>query len=97
MACLFGSIHFVPIAAVLVLVILNWRGYYIGGELAGAVGQNDAKFIGLQFAAKLHELTISASLTAVLFCYIRHELMTEDGLPFGAIMAGFQFKEITYL
>lgn len=97
MACLFGSIHFVPIAAVFVLVVLNWRGYYIGGELAGAVGQDDAKFIGLQFAAKLHELTISASLTAVIFSYTRHELVTDSGLPFGALMAGFQFKEISYL
>ena len=97
MACLFGSIHFIPIAAALVIIILNWRGYYIGGELAGVVGQDDAKFIGLQFAAKLHELTISASLTAVIFSYIRHELVTDNGLPFGAIMAGFQFKEISYL
>ena len=97
MAWLFGSIHFVPLSAALVLVVLNWRGYYIGGELEGAVGQDDAKFIGLQFAAKLHELTISASLTAVIFSYIRHELVTDSGLPFGAIMAGFQFQEISYL
>ena len=61
------------------------------------VDQDDAKFIGLQFAAKLHELTISASLTAVIFSYIRHELVTDNGLPFGVIMAGFQFKEISYL
>ena len=97
MALLSGSVHFVPIAAAFVLVILNWRGYYIGGELEGAVGQDDAKFIGLQFAAKLHELTITASLTAVIFSYIRHELVTDSGLPFGAVMAGLQFKEISYL
>ena len=97
MALLFGSVHFIPIAAAFVLIILNWRGYYIGGELAGAVGQDDAKFIGLQFAAKLHELTITASLTAVIFSYLRHELVTDSGLPFGAIMAGFQFKDISYL
>lgn len=97
MTLLFISVHFVPIAAAFVLVVLNWRGYYIGGELEGAVGLDDAKFIGLQFAAKLHELTITASLTAVIFSYIRHELVTDSGLPFGAIMAGFQFKEISYL
>lgn len=97
MTLLFISIHFLPIAAAFFLVAFNWRGYYIGGELAGAVGQDDAKFIGLQFAAKLHELTITASLTAVIFSYIRHELVADSGLPFGAIMAGFQFKEISYL
>lgn len=97
MACLAGSIHILPITASMVLVVLNWRGYYIGSELAGPVGQDDARFIGLQFAAKLHELTISASLTAVIFSYVRHELMTDSGLPFGAIVAGLQFKEISYL
>ena len=97
MACLAGSIHIIPIVAAMVLVILNWRGYYIGGELAGAVGQDDAKFIALQFAAKLHELTISASLTTVILSYIRHELIEDTGLPFGAIAAGFQFKDISYL
>ena len=30
MACLFGSIPFIPIAAVLVLVVLNGRDFYIG-------------------------------------------------------------------
>ena len=97
MACLACSIHIIPVVAALVLVILNWRGYYIGSELAGAVGEDDAKFIGLQFAAKLHELTISASLTTVILSYIRHELMMDSGLPFGAIVAGLQFKDISYL
>lgn len=79
------------------MVVLNWRGFYIGGELEGAVGQDDARFLALQFAAKLHELTISASLTAVILYYIRHELMTDGGLPFGAIVAGLQFKDVSYL
>ena len=79
------------------MVILNWRGYYIGGELEGAVGQDDARFLALQFAAKLHELTISASLTAVILYYIRYQLMADSGLPFGAIVAGLQFKDVSYL
>jgi len=29
-----GLIHLLPISATIVLVYLNWRGYYIGGELA---------------------------------------------------------------
>ena len=79
------------------VVYLNWRGFYIGEELEGAVGQDDAKLLALQFASKLHELTISASLTAVILSYIRHELMTDSGLPFGAIVAGLQFKDVSYL
>ena len=96
-ACLACSIHAVPIGASLVVVCLNWRGYYIGQELEGAVGEDDAKLLALQFASKLHELTISASLTAVILSYIRHELRTDSGLPFGAIVAALQFKDVSYL
>ena len=79
------------------MVVLNWRGFYIGEQLEGAVGQDDARFLALQFAAKLHELTISASLTAVILYYVRHQLTEESGLPFGAIVAGLQFKDVSYL
>lgn len=92
-----GYIHFVPISTTIVLVVLNCKGYYIGSELAGAVGQDDAKFIALQFAAKLHELSITASLATVIFSYLQHKLVTDHGLPFGAIAAGSRFKEIDYL
>ena len=92
-----GYVHFIPISATVVLVVLNCRGYYIGSELAGAVGQDDAKFIALQFAAKLHELAIIASLAAVIFSYIQHKLVRDHGLPFGTILAGERFKEINYL
>ena len=96
-AFLAGLIHLIPISASLVLVVLNWRGYYIGGELAGATGQDDAKFLALQFAAKLHELAIVASLAAVIFSYIRHELVKNNGMPFGAIAAGLSFKDVSFL
>ena len=92
-----GYVHFVPISATVILVVLNCRGYYIGSELAGAVGQDDAKFIALQFAAKLHELAIIASLAAVLLSYIQHKLVRDHGLPFGTILAGQRFKDINYL
>ena len=86
-----------PISATVALVVLNCRGYYIGSELAGAVGQDDAKFIALQFAAKLHESTIVASLTAVVSSYVQQKLVRDYGLPFGAIIAEFRFQEVRYL
>lgn len=97
MASLAGAIHLIPVSASLTLIVLNCYGYYIGGELAGISGQDDAKFLGLQFAAKLHELTLNASLAAVILSYIRHEIVTSHGLPFGAMLAGLQFKDISYL
>ena len=67
-------------AASFLLIFLNFRGFYIGQELEGPSCQDDIRFLALQFAAKLHELTIIASLTAVLLYYIRHELMADTGL-----------------
>ena len=96
-AALTGLIHFIPVTVSLALCILNSVGYYIGSELAGPSGQDDEKFAGLQMAAKLHELTIQASVAAILIHHIRHELIFSGGLPFGALFAGQQFKDISYI
>ncbi|KAI9884309.1 MAG: hypothetical protein M1823_003895 [Watsoniomyces obsoletus] len=52
---------------------------------------------GDQFVAKLHELTVNASLAAMIFYYIRQELALGRGVPFGAIFAGLQFRDISFL
>ena len=97
MAMLAGSIHFIPVAATIIICYLNLAGYYIGSELTGISNQDNQKFIGLQFAAKLHELMINASLTAVIFSFIRYQLAIAGGLPFGALFTGLQFQEINFL
>ena len=97
MAGLAGAIHLLPTGAAISICTLNLVGYYVGGELAGASGQDEEKFAGLQFAAKLHELTINASLAAMILSYIRHELAVGRGVPFGAIFAGMQFQDISVL
>ncbi|KAA6411151.1 MAG: hypothetical protein FRX48_05463 [Lasallia pustulata] len=95
-AMLSSLIHFVPVGVAVSISSLNLSGYYIGGELAGATGQDQEKLAGLQFAAKLHELTITASLAAILFFYIRHEIVLETGVPFGAAFAGLQFQNVSF-
>ena len=97
MAIFAGSIHFIPVAATAIICGLNLSGYYIGGELAGIHNEDDEKFIGLQFGAKLHELTINASLTAIMFSFVRYQLALSGGLPFGALFTGLQFQEISFL
>jgi hypothetical protein len=96
-AALRCCIHVIPIGASVALAYLNVRGYYIGGELAGPSGQDSAKLGGLQFAAKMHELSINASIAAMLLSYIRYELTMGIGLPFGALVAGQRFTELSYL
>lgn len=89
-------IHFIPVGVAVSISSVNWFGIYIGGELAGQTGMDQEKLAGLLFAAKLHELTITASLAAVLFFYIRHEIALEKGLPFGAVFAGLQFQSVSF-
>ena len=96
-AALAGMIHFIPISTAIAMSALNVAGLYIGGELSGKAGQDTEKLAGLQFAAKLHELTINASIAAMILSYLRHELAVGDGLPFGAIFAGLKFQDISTL
>lgn len=96
-AAMLGSlIHFIPVGVAVSISSVNWFGVYIGGELAGKSGMDQEKLAGLLFAAKLHELTITASLAAVLFFYIRHEIALEKGVPFGAVFAGRQFQNVSF-
>lgn len=78
-----GLIHLVPFGVALGLVILNLVQYYIGEELKGTSGQDSEKLAALQFAAKLHELLMQASLGTLLFSCVRHELAFGEGITLG--------------
>ncbi|KAL8655088.1 MAG: hypothetical protein Q9210_001109 [Variospora velana] len=96
-AALAGAIHVLPASIAISIAVLNSYGYYIGEELAGPQGQDDEKLAGLQLAAKLHELTMQASIAAMLLQYVRHEVALSNGLPFGALFAGHLFKDVSFL
>lgn len=96
MALIRCFVHVIPASAAIFLLILNGEGYYIGGELSGASGQDTEKLAALSFAAKLHELTMLASLGSILITYIRKELAFGDGIPLGALFAGLQYQELSF-
>lgn len=89
-------IHVLPVGACLALVIINIREVYIGGELRGTSGQDTEKLAALQFVAKLHELVMMSSLTAIVLTYIRSNILCGDGLPLGALFAGTQFRDLSF-
>lgn len=91
------TVHAISVVTSIVLCYVNVRGVYLGGELPGKSGQDNVKLGALQFAVKLHELSIHASIAAILFTYIRNELLSQKGIPFGALTAGLQFTDISYL
>jgi hypothetical protein len=90
-------VHVVPVSAAIALLVLNASNHYIGGELSGASGQDTQKLAALLFAAKLHELFMLASLSAMVITYIRKELVFGDGVPFGTVFSASQFKDLTFL
>lgn len=82
-------VHLLPVAGALGLVIINIHQYYVGSSI---------KPLALyQFIAKLHEVTIQASLAAIVFTYIRHELVLGQGVPLGALFSGLQISQASYL
>ena len=90
-------IHAIPIAATFVIYDFKRKGEYIGSQLPGTSGYTAKKEFGLQLAAKLHELTILASLNSIVFSLVRYLLFTEKGVPFAALSAGFKWTSISYL
>jgi hypothetical protein len=96
-AALASLLHCLPIGGCIVLIGLTRKGYYIGGELSGAVGHDGIKFFALQLAAKLHEITMVASLAEMVFSTVRREIISGRSVPFAALAAGLQFGSISYL
>ncbi|KAJ5106416.1 hypothetical protein N7456_003091 [Penicillium angulare] len=89
-------LHIVPFCASIFLVAININGYYVGTEISGIEGYNSAKLGALQFAAKLHEITILASLSMIVFTLVQMRLVTQK-VAFGSVFSGLQFQTLSYL
>ena len=84
-----NAVHVIPIGGALAVIYLNFTGFYVGANLKN--------INALQFAAKLHELTMIASLAQILLAAVRAELVLGDGLPYGALFSGLQISQPSYL
>ena len=82
-------IHAVPLGIAIFEIILNLKGRFIGRNFHV---QNY-----LQFAAKAHEIAMQASIATILLSYIRFQISTGKGMPFGAVLGGLQFLQVSYL
>ncbi|ORY57863.1 uncharacterized protein BCR38DRAFT_478152 [Pseudomassariella vexata] len=51
----------------------------------------------LQFPAKIHEIFIVTSMSAIIFAIIRRMLIGRRGVPFGLLMGGYQIYSAEYL
>lgn len=88
-ALLRALIHLIPFSVALWEITINWNTYYLG-----STPLNQAVY---QFGAKFHEITAQASIAAIVFSYVRHEMSLGQGLPFGALFSGLQVSQLSYL
>ena len=88
-ALLRAMIHIVPVGVAMWEIVLNWNTYFVGYAM-----YNQAYY---QFGAKAHEISMEASLSAIVFSYMRYELMLGGGIPFGALFSGLQVSQASYL
>jgi len=87
-------IHVPAIAITTTVLALNFKNVYWMD--LGTVGQNT--ILGaLQFAVKLHESFIVASLSTVLSKRMQYELACREGVSFGTLLAGYQLNSVCYL
>ena len=83
-------IHVIPVAGAIALVSIHFYEYYIPREQTKSL-------IVYQLLAKIHEIAIQASVAAIVFAYIRHEVVLGQGIPFGSLFSGLQVSQPSYL
>lgn len=88
LAAAYSLLHLVPLTVAITLVILQWT--------SPLVSYWDDYSTALQFAAKIHELAMQASLIEVLLCLIRTRLV-DDLVPLGALTCVMQATQLSYL
>ena len=82
--------HVVPFGAVITLMVFNINTLYVGNLSTSAVA-------AFQFAAKLLELTIQASLAAILLEVIRRQIIKNQDLPLGGLLAPLRTTDVSYI
>ncbi|KAJ8110839.1 hypothetical protein OPT61_g6423 [Boeremia exigua] len=88
MVTLNSLLHIVPVSGAIILLVLFWTQYWIGG--------NSDNGTSLQFAAKLHELLMQASLIDILWHVIRFQAIS-GYIPLGALSGAAKAHQLSYL
>ncbi|KAL8376326.1 hypothetical protein RB595_007425 [Gaeumannomyces hyphopodioides] len=96
-AFLAATIHLVPMAATAVVAWLLYTEQWVGANLV----RPDLKWAKqlvflINFSAKLLEGFITASLSAMLFTFIRYEVALGKGAPLAAYLAGGAVRNASF-
>ena len=83
-------IHIMPLATAFSLIVINLRRTYIGNMTTTAITST-------QFATKLLEAIMQASLATISLSIMREQVLTSTSLPLGAFLGPYRMKDISYL
>lgn len=89
-ALLHVFLHVIPLLAGTTLVILNIKKTFIGSALPGGV-------TAIQFASKLLEILIQASIAAIMLAFVRVQVLGLTEFPFGGLITPFRTTDISSL
>ncbi|KAH0565862.1 hypothetical protein GP486_000740 [Trichoglossum hirsutum] len=84
-------IHIIPVGVSVGVVMLSFVGFYYAD--VGTQHMN-MQLGALQFAAKVHEILIAASLSTVVLHQIQTSLLGDAGVPFSLLTAGHQLERV---
>lgn len=83
-------LHAIPLAGSLTLVVLNLKPRFIGNVQVNGLTI-------LQFAAKILEVSIQASIAAIVLALIRYYVLETSELPFGGVVAPYRVADVSFL
>ncbi|TGO70856.1 hypothetical protein BELL_0655g00010 [Botrytis elliptica] len=90
-----AGIHILPIIFTIVLLFLNASTVYVTSIGVGTASVN-ARLNGLQFAAKIHEILIGASLSSMVLSLVQYRIF-QAGVPIGSLFIAFRITDLTSL
>jgi hypothetical protein len=94
------AIHIIPSATTITLVSLSIFNVYFfdsdGTSTSLPIDMNEL-FNLFQFVAKIHEILLVSSLSAMVMHLVRIFLLGQRGLPFGLLTAGYSVGSAEYL
>ncbi|KAI1847942.1 hypothetical protein JX266_006055 [Neoarthrinium moseri] len=82
--------HLVPLSVVMAFIVLNIKSWYWGDPSATVL-------TALQFAAKILEILMQASLGIIMMSIVRYQLFKDGGLPLGSLLGPYSVTDVTYL
>ena len=86
-------IHLLPLGLTVYVLQLNYRSVYWADVITPNL---NAKLNAFQFAAKLYEVLVNASLISILIYALKINLCNE-GVPLGSLIASYEMNQISCL